>query len=49
MTVISNSECYTRWASVGGATINNGHICIYEEGKSACSVSSQGNLKMLPL
>jgi hypothetical protein len=39
MTVIGNSECYTRWSSVSGATINDGHICIYQSGKSACSVS----------
>ncbi|XP_076107524.1 chymotrypsin-like serine proteinase [Mytilus galloprovincialis] len=42
MTVISNSECTTRWASVNGATINSGHICIHETGKSACSGDSGG-------
>ncbi|CAC5355635.1 Chymotrypsin-like serine proteinase [Mytilus coruscus] len=42
MTVISNSECTTRWASVSGATINSGHICIHETGKSACSGDSGG-------
>ncbi|XP_052074215.1 chymotrypsin-like serine proteinase [Mytilus californianus] len=42
MTVISNSECTTRWSSVSGATINSGHICIHETGKSACSGDSGG-------
>ncbi|XP_063416940.1 chymotrypsin-like serine proteinase [Mytilus trossulus] len=42
MTVISNSECSTRWSSVSGASINSGHICILESGKSACSGDSGG-------
>lgn len=36
---IANTECSNRWASVSGASIFNSHICLYEEGKSACSVS----------
>ncbi|CAC5367331.1 Trypsin beta,Trypsin delta/gamma-like protein CG30031,Trypsin alpha,Chymotrypsin-like serine proteinase [Mytilus coruscus] len=42
MTIISNSECSTRWASVTGAAINDGNICILESGKSACSGDSGG-------
>ncbi|XP_063447965.1 uncharacterized protein LOC134727514 [Mytilus trossulus] len=42
MTVISNSECTTRWAFVSGSTINSGHICIHETGKSACRGDSGG-------
>ncbi|XP_052059242.1 chymotrypsin-like serine proteinase [Mytilus californianus] len=42
MTIISNSECSTRWASVTGAAINDGNICILQSGKSACSGDSGG-------
>ncbi|XP_022328315.1 chymotrypsin-like serine proteinase [Crassostrea virginica] len=39
---IANTECSNRWASVSGASIFNSHICLYEEGKSACSGDSGG-------
>ena len=38
MTVIYNSECTNRWSSVSGVAINDQHICIFEEPKSACNV-----------
>lgn len=40
MPAISNSECSSRWFFIPGASINAGHICVYQSGKSACSVSS---------
>ncbi|XP_064611960.1 fibrinolytic enzyme, isozyme C-like [Liolophura sinensis] len=42
MTVISNSQCASMWQTVTGAAINDGHICIYEESKSACNGDSGG-------
>ncbi len=44
MNIISNSECQRRWTGVGGATINAGHICVFDEreGKSSCSGDSGG-------
>ena len=44
MTVLSNSECRTRWESITGAEVNAGHICIGSEqevmDKSACNAST---------
>ncbi|KAK7480656.1 hypothetical protein BaRGS_00028128 [Batillaria attramentaria] len=45
MKKISNTECASRWASVGGANINDGHICFYEPPKSACSGDSGGPVR----
>ncbi|XP_064598805.1 trypsin alpha-3-like [Liolophura sinensis] len=42
MPAISNSECASRWSSISGASINAGHICVYQSGKSACSGDSGG-------
>ncbi|XP_050418366.1 chymotrypsin-like serine proteinase [Patella vulgata] len=39
---ISNSECSTRWAGISGATINTGHICVFQSGRSACNGDSGG-------
>lgn len=39
MNNIANTECSNRWSGVSGASIFSSHICLYEEGKSACSVS----------
>ncbi|KAK6184131.1 hypothetical protein SNE40_002152 [Patella caerulea] len=38
MNKISNSECTSRW----GSSINSGHICVHESGKSACNGDSGG-------
>jgi len=45
--VISNSECAQRMSSVGGATINDGHVCIYDSSRRAgsCNGDSGGPLK----
>jgi secreted trypsin-like serine protease len=42
MTVLTNTDCASRWSGVSGATVNAGHICIFETGKSACSGDSGG-------
>ena len=39
MEKISNWDCSQKWVNVSGAAINDGHICFFEEGKSACNVS----------
>merc|ERR1712170_58839 len=45
--VISNSDCSSRMSSVSGATINSGHICIYDSGRrrGSCNGDSGGPLK----
>merc|ERR1711893_564095 len=45
--VISNSDCTSRMSSVSGATINSGHICIYDSGRrrGSCNGDSGGPLK----
>jgi len=46
LTVISNSECQTRWQQVQGATINAGHICFHVGyGLSACNGDSGGPVR----
>ena len=40
---ISNLECGEKWTNISGAAINDGHICFFEENKSACNVSTQYN------
>jgi len=44
--VITNAACSTTWVDVIGATINDGHICLFEQtgGESACSGDSGGPL-----
>lgn len=42
MNNIANTECSNRWSGVSGASIFSSHICLYEEGKSACSGDSGG-------
>ncbi|XP_046580112.1 LOW QUALITY PROTEIN: chymotrypsin-like serine proteinase [Haliotis rubra] len=42
MTVLTNSDCSSRWSGISGATVNSGHICIFASGKSACSGDSGG-------
>ncbi|XP_064611890.1 chymotrypsin-like serine proteinase [Liolophura sinensis] len=42
MPAITNSECSSRWFFIPGASINAGHICVYQSGKSACSGDSGG-------
>nr|KAG5695068.1 hypothetical protein BaRGS_032561 [Batillaria attramentaria] len=43
ITKITNSNCASRWASISGASINNGHICFYTgSGISACNGDSGG-------
>ncbi|XP_071114885.1 chymotrypsin-like serine proteinase [Haliotis cracherodii] len=44
MTVLTNNDCSSRWSGISGATINTGHICIFESGRSACSGDSGGPL-----
>ncbi|XP_071115166.1 chymotrypsin-like serine proteinase [Haliotis cracherodii] len=44
MTVLTNNECSSRWSGISGATVNSGHICIFESGRSACSGDSGGPL-----
>nr|P35003.1 RecName: Full=Chymotrypsin-like serine proteinase; Flags: Precursor [Haliotis rufescens]CAA50572.1 unnamed protein product [Haliotis rufescens] len=44
MTVLTNSDCSSRWSGISGATVNSGHICIFESGRSACSGDSGGPL-----
>ncbi|KAK6166001.1 hypothetical protein SNE40_022799 [Patella caerulea] len=39
---ISNSDCSSRWSGISGATINSGHICVYQSGRSACNGDSGG-------
>ncbi|XP_062610356.1 polyserase-2-like [Saccostrea cucullata] len=39
---IGNTECANRWSGINGASIFSSHICLYEEGKSACSGDSGG-------
>merc|ERR1711893_285547 len=45
--VISNSDCTSRMSPVSGATINSGHICIYDSARrsGSCNGDSGGPLK----
>lgn len=45
MVKISNEECAQRWSGVSGADINAGHICFFEDPKSACSGDSGGPVR----
>ncbi|XP_071114886.1 chymotrypsin-like serine proteinase [Haliotis cracherodii] len=44
MTVLTNNDSSSRWSGISGATVNSGHICIFESGRSACSGDSGGPL-----
>jgi len=45
MTKISNADCARAWRPVMSGAINSGHICFYEENKSACSGDSGGPVR----
>ncbi|XP_067674528.1 chymotrypsin-like serine proteinase [Haliotis asinina] len=44
MTVLTNSDCSSRWSGISGTSINDGHICIDASGRSACSADGGGPL-----
>merc|ERR1711976_694691 len=45
--VISNSDCQSRMSGVSGATINDGHICVFDSSynRGSCNGDSGGPLK----